>query len=167
MKDNIIFRDATVEDLPIIVDIYNSTIQSRMVTADTEPISINDRVEWLNKHTHDKRPLWVVEYEGKDCGWVSFQSFYGRPAYNGTVEVSIYFHKDFRGQGLGKKTLAKVIEACPKYEIETLLGFIFAHNEPSIKLFTSFGFERWGHLPEVAKLDGIKKDLLIFGRRIR
>lgn len=30
-------RIANREDLPAVVDIYNSTIASRMVTADTEP----------------------------------------------------------------------------------------------------------------------------------
>ncbi|WP_096154006.1 MULTISPECIES: GNAT family N-acetyltransferase [Bacillus] len=166
MKDNIIFRDASMEDLPMIVEIYNATIPSRMVTADTEAVSISDRVEWFNEHNPDKRPLWVVEYLGKVCGWVSFQSFYGRPAYNGTAEVSIYLHKEFRGKGLGKITLNKVIEECPNFEIDTLLGFVFAHNEPSIKLFSSIGFEKWAHLPEVAKLDGMKRDLVILGKKI-
>ena len=166
MLNNITFRNACIEDLPIIVDIYNSTVPSRMVTADTEFISINDRLDWFKEHNPNKRPLWVVECDGRICGWVSFQSFYGRTAYNGTAEVSIYLHKDFRGKGLGKTALNKVIEECPKFEIDTLLGFIFAHNEPSIRLFSSFGFEKWAHLPEVAKLDGIKRDLVILGKRI-
>lgn len=166
MSGNITFKDASIEDLPIIVDIYNSTVPSRMVTADTEPVSIDDRLDWFNEHNSSKRPLWVVEYEDKICGWVSLQSFYGRPAYNATVEISIYLHEDFRGKGLGKKILNKVIEECPKFEIDTLLGFIFGHNEPSIRLFSSFGFEKWAHLPEVAKLDGMKRDLVILGKRI-
>jgi L-amino acid N-acyltransferase YncA len=166
MSDEIIFRDASIEDLPIIVDIYNLTVPGRMVTADTEPVSINDRLDWFKEHNPSKRPLWVVEYEDEICGWVSLQSFYGRPAYDATAEISIYLHENFRGKGLGKKTLNKVIEECPKFEIDTLLGFIFAHNEPSIRLFSSFGFEKWAHLPEVAKLDGIKRDLVILGKRI-
>jgi phosphinothricin acetyltransferase len=166
MTENITFRDAKIEDLPIIVDIYNSTIPSRMVTADTEPVSINDRLQWFNDHNPYKRPLWVVGHEGEICGWVSLQSFYGRPAYNATAEISIYLHQDFRGKGLGKKILNKVIEECPKLEIDTVLGFIFAHNDPSIKLFSGFGFEKWAHLPEVAQLDGIKRDLVILGKRI-
>ncbi len=166
MLENITFKDASIEDLPIIVDIYNSTVPSRMVTADTEPVSINERLDWFKEHNPYKRPLWVVEYEGVICGWVSFQSFYGRPAYNAAAEISIYLHEDFRGKGLGKKILNKVIEKCPKFEIDILLGFIFAHNEPSIRLFSSFGFEKWAHLPEVAKLDGIKRDLVILGKKI-
>lgn len=166
MLENIIFKDASIEDLPIIVDIYNSTIPSRMVTADTELVSINDKLQWFNEHNSSKRPLWVVEYKGEICGWVSLQSFYGRPAYNATAEISIYIHEDFRGKGLGRGVLSKVIEECPKFDIDTILGFIFGHNEPSIKLFSSFGFEKWAHLPEVATLDGIKRDLIILGKRI-
>ncbi|AGK54162.1 GNAT family N-acetyltransferase [Bacillus sp. 1NLA3E] len=166
MSDKITYRDASIEDLPIIVDIYNLTVPGRMVTADTEPVTINDRLDWFKEHNPSKRPLWVVEYEEKICGWVSLQSFYGRPAYDATAEISIYFHEDFRGKGLGKKALSKVIEECPKFEIDTLLGFIFAHNEPSIRLFSSFGFGKWAHLPEVAKLDGIKRDLVILGKKI-
>ena len=166
MIDTITFKYATLEDLPMIVDIYNSTIPGRMVTADTEPVSVEDRLNWFHEHNAEKRPLWVVEYENKICGWVSLQSFYGRPAYNATAEVSIYLHEHFRGKGLGKKILSKVIEECPKFEIETLLGFIFGHNEPSLRLFSNFGFENWAHLPEVAKLDGIKRDLVILGKKI-
>ncbi len=166
MLEDIIFKDASIEDLPIIVEIYNSTIPSRMVTADTELVSINDKLEWFREHNPYKRPLWVVEYGGEICGWVSLQSFYGRPAYNATAEISIYIHEDFRGKGLGRRILSKVIEECPKFEIDTLLGFIFGHNEPSIKLFSSFDFEKWAHLPEVATLDGIKRDLIILGKRI-
>lgn len=166
MTSDITFRIATLEDLPKIVDIYNSTIPSRMVTADTEPVTVEDRLKWFHEHQPDRRPLWVVEMEGGICGWASLQNFYGRPAYNPTAEVSIYLHEDCRGQGLGKKILAKVLAECPKYGIDALLAFIFGHNEPSLRLFTSYGFEKWGHFPKVAVLDGIRRDLVILGRKI-
>ena len=34
------FRDATLDDLPKIVEIYNSTVASRLVTADLESVSV-------------------------------------------------------------------------------------------------------------------------------
>ncbi|MEH7336532.1 N-acetyltransferase family protein [Neobacillus drentensis] len=159
-------RDAEVNDLPIIVEIYNSTISGRMVTADTEPVSVESRRKWFDDHSPAFRPLWVVESNDNICAWVSFQSFYGRPAYNATAEVSIYIHQDFRGKKLGTYLIQQAIDACPKLKIKTLLGFIFAHNEPSVKLFNSFGFERWAHLPNVAELDGVERDLLILGKRL-
>lgn len=166
MQKDLLIRDATLKDLPEIVAIYNSTIAGRMVTADTSPVTVSSREQWFKEHTPDHRPLWVVEIEDVIAGWVSFQSFYGRPAYNGTVEISIYLHEDFRGKKLGKSLLEYAISACPKLGVKTMLGFIFGHNDPSLKLFKSFGFEEWAHLPNVAELDGIERDLIILGKRV-
>ncbi len=159
-------RQAKIEDLPDIVDIYNSTIPCRMVTADTEFVTVEDRLDWFYAHNPEKRPLWVVEIDGEMCGWVSLQSFYGRLAYNATAEISIYLHENFRGQGIGKKVLQKVLDECPGLGIDTVLGFIFGHNEQSIRMFTGLGFERWGFLPGIAILDGVRRDLVILGKRL-
>ncbi|WP_295212338.1 GNAT family N-acetyltransferase [uncultured Chryseobacterium sp.] len=161
------FRNATPEDLPKIVEIYNSTIPSRMVTADTEDITVESRVRWFHEHTPERRPLWMVEDQQDNVlGWVSFSSFYGRPAYNGTVELSIYMAENSRGKGYGKKVLQYCIDNALKFDVKTLLGFIFLHNEPSLKLFRHFGFEDWGVFPDVAVLDGVERTLVILGKRI-
>jgi len=47
-----------------------------------------------------------------------------------------------------------------------LLGFIFGHNAPSLGLFAKYGFSTWAHLPKVANLDGIERDLIILGKRV-
>ena len=161
------YRNATQNDLAAIVEIYNSTVPTRMVTADTEPVSVEDRQHWFDEHNPDNRPLWVVQNtEGKITGWVSFQSFYGRPAHNATVEISIYLAADERGKGLGKEILRYCIEKAPSFGVKTILGFIFSHNEPSLKLFTHAGFEIWATLPDIALLDGVERGLNILGKRI-
>jgi phosphinothricin acetyltransferase len=160
------FRDATLDDLKEIVAIYNSTIPSRMVTADTVPVSVESRIEWFHKHIPGKRPLWVVTEGIRVTGWIAFHSFYGRPAYDATAEISIYLHEDFRGKGLGKRVLEHCIDQCPRLRIKNLLGYIFSHNEPSLKLFRSFGFTDWGLLPNIAVLDNIERSVSIVGKRI-
>jgi phosphinothricin acetyltransferase len=161
------FRNADLEDLPKIVEIYNSTIPSRMVTADTENISVESRIQWFHEHNSETRPLWIIEdHQNNVLGWVSFSSFYGRPAYNGTVELSIYMDESCRGKGYGKKVLKYCIDNAGEFGVKTLLGFIFLHNEPSLKLFRHFGFEDWGTFPDVAVLDGIERTLVILGKRI-
>jgi len=159
-------RNATINDLAAIVSIYNETIEGRMVTADLEPVSVESKMAWFEAHNHETRPLWVVEEGGKMIAWTSFQSFYGRPAYNGTAEVSIYITTASQGKGLGKILLEKALAECPKLDIKNLLGFIFGHNLPSIHLFKKYGFEPWGHLPGVAVLDGVERDLVIMGRKV-
>jgi phosphinothricin acetyltransferase len=163
---NIRFENATLHDLPKIVETYNSTIPSRLVTADLEPVTVISKLQWFNAHSADKRPLWVVYLNDDYAGWMSFNSFYGRPAYDGTVEVSIYLNESVRGKGLGKTCLQKAIDEAPKLKIKNLLGFIFGHNDPSLKLFYSFGFEKWAHFPKVANMDGVERDLVILGKRV-
>ena len=165
--DGLHFRDASQQDLSSIVGIYNSTIATRMVTADTEPVSVESRQPWFDEHVSGKRPLWVLENDQKEIiGWVSFQNFYGRPAYDATAEISIYLHESARGKGIGRDVLAYSIKQAPSFGIKTLLGFIFAHNEPSLKLFRNAGFEEWAYLPNIAVLDGQEKGLKILGKRI-
>ncbi len=162
-----LFRNAQLSDLPIIVQIYNSTIASRLVTADTEPVSVESKHAWFYEHNESNRPLWMIEDENKNCiGWASFQSFYGRPAYDGTTEVSIYLHESFRGKGFGKRILQHCIDIAPTLNIHTLLGYIFAHNEPSINLFLQARFTEWAHLKDIAIMDNKYYSLKIFGRKV-
>ena len=158
-------RIARREDLPQIVAIYNATIPSRMVTADLEPVSVQSRVKWFEDHSPDFRPLWLVESEGQVAGWLSFSSFYGRPAYDKTAELSVYVHADFRKRGIASYLLNQAFGRAPGLGIDTLLGFIFGHNLSSLALFEKFGFVRWGELPRVALLDGVERDVIIVGRR--
>jgi phosphinothricin acetyltransferase len=160
-------RNATVEDLPRIIEIYNSTIAGRMITADLTPVSVESREAWFSQHRPSTRPLWVFTNGlGEIAGWLSFENFHPRAAYQKTAELSIYLDEKFRGLGLGKTLLAEAISAAPALQIENLVGRIFAHNNPSLKLFSTFGFERWGHLPQVAELDGVKRDLIIMGKHV-
>ncbi len=160
------YRNAAISDLPIIVEIYNSTVASRLATADTESVSVESKRDWFNAHNTATRPLWIVEDKGSIIGWVSYNNFYGRPAYSATAELSIYISPKSRGKGYGKKILQYCIEQCPVLKIETLLGFIFSHNQASIALFEQLGFTIWGYLKDVAQMDGHKYSLSIYGLKI-
>ncbi len=162
----LIFRLAQRTDLEKIVAIYNQTISSRMVTADTEPVEVADRVSWWEQHHPETRPLLVIEKNEEVIGWVSFQDFYGRPAYRATAEISIYLEKKHRGHGNGRTILRHCLLLGPKLGIKNLIGFIFSHNKPSLSLFSSEGFQVWGQLPDIALLDGEEKSLCILGKRI-
>lgn len=159
-------RLAHRRDLSQIIEIYNATIPTRMVTADIEPVSVESRVRWFEEHTPAFRPLWVVDAEGKIAAWLSFSSFYGRPAYNKTAELSVYVHQAFWRRGLGTYLLKQAVAEAPALGMNTLMGFIFAHNEPSLRLFAEHGFSRWGELPRIAELDGVERDVVIVGRRV-
>jgi phosphinothricin acetyltransferase len=161
-------RLAIEADLSAIVDIYNAAIPTRLATADLEPITVESRLLWFRSHS-DRYPVWVItnnEQNHEIMGWLSLQMFYGRPAYHKTAEVSIYIAPNYQGKGLGKKLLDQAIASCPKLDISKLVGFVFAHNAASCRLFKSFGFEEWGFLPQIAELDEREQSLIIFGKKI-
>ncbi len=165
--DKLRLRDARKSDLPEIVRIYNSTIPSRIVSADTEPVTVEQRIGWFREHDPRRRPLWVAELDGSVVGWLSLGDFWDRrPAYNATAEVGIYVKDGHRGCGIGRRLIEEAIKRAPALGIETLTAGAFAHNGASLALFERFDFERWAHFPEVAELDGVKRDLVVLGLRV-
>jgi L-amino acid N-acyltransferase YncA len=166
-EEAFILRDATEADLPAIVAIYNTTIPGRMVTADLEPVTVDSRRAWFAAHQQPSRPLWVLsDSTGTVRAWLSFDTFYPRAAYDGTAMIAIYVAPACRRAGHGRRLLQSALDRAPSLGLHTLLGYIFGHNEPSLRLFSAYGFQRWAHLPRVAVLDGIERDLVIVGRRV-
>ena len=160
-------RVAVAEDLPAIVEIYNSTIPSRVVSADTEPISAEDRSVWFDEHEPSRRPIWVMEGGGEVVGWLSLSDFYdARPAYHATAEIGVYIREDYRGRGVGRRLVEEAIHRGPGLGLKTLTAGAFAHNEASVRLFEGMGFREWAHFPKVAELDGIERDLVVLGLRL-
>jgi phosphinothricin acetyltransferase len=159
-------RDAVEADLPHIVEIYNSTVPTRMVTADPEPVSVESRRVWFREHDPESYPIWVVEADGEVIGWLSFEPFRKRSAYRATAEIGVYVSEDHRRKGIGRRLLGEAIRRGPALGLKTLTGGIFAHNGPSLELFEGFGFERWAHFPKVAELDGVERDLVVLGLRL-
>jgi L-amino acid N-acyltransferase YncA/predicted O-methyltransferase YrrM len=162
-----IIRDAVEADLPDIIEIYNATVPTRMVTAELEPTTVEARLPWFDEHSPDQYPFWVAESEGRVIGWLDFKKFLPRSAYRGTAEISVYVDDKFRRRGVARELLEKAIAVAPSLGITALVGLIFGHNEPSLKLFERLGFERWGFLPGIAQLDGVQRDLVVVGLHCR
>jgi len=159
-------RDALESDLPAIIEIYNATVPTRIVTAELEPTTVEARLPWFREHSPNQYPFWAAESDGQVIGWLDFKKFLPRSAYRGTAEISIYVHEKFRRQGVARRLLEKAIARAPLLGIDAIVGLIFGHNQPSLKLFERHGFERWGLLPRIAQLDGNKRDLVIMGRHL-
>ena len=160
----ITIRDALERDLSAIADIYNAAIATRSATAQVEPVTVEQARDWLKEHSTDRFPLWVGEIAGQIAGYLGFKPFLPRCAYRGTAELSVYVDEELRGRGVASKLLEEALLRAPSLGINALVGLIFAQNEASLRLFERFGFERWGLLPRVARVEGVERDLVIVGR---
>jgi len=165
-------RDTTPDDLPRIVEIYNFAVATRESSCDLEPATVATRRESFSKHSPGHRPIWVAEdADASDQGVIGYLGFFHfmneRPGYYITADLAIYLHPGYQNKGLGTYLLREAIRHAPSLGIEVLAATIFASNEPSIRLFTRHGFERWGFMPRVARLENVERDLVMMGRRLK
>ncbi|HEY2124717.1 MAG TPA: GNAT family N-acetyltransferase, partial [Chthoniobacterales bacterium] len=135
-------------------------------TAQLEAVTLESRKDWLNEHSPDEYPFWVLQMDDQVVAWLTFKSFLPRCAYRGTAELSVYVNQDFRRRGLARRLLEEAIVRAPALGLTALVGLIFAHNEPSLRLFGELGFTRWGLLPRVARMAEVERDLTIMGRHV-
>lgn len=166
IAEQIKIRDAEDVDLAAIVRIYNDAVATRISTAQLDPVTVEERKNWIKDHSPDKHPFWVAEIDGQVAAWLTVKPFIPRCAYSGTVELSVYVDQRFRRRGLARTLLEEAIARADSLGVTAMVGLIFGHNEPSLKLFAQLGFEKWGLLPRVALLDGVHRDLTIMGRHV-
>ena len=80
--------------------------------------------------------------------------------------MSTYIATAYHRRGLGLFLKQRMIEACPKLGVTTMLSLHFDHNEGTRRINGQLGFERMGHLEQIALIAGRPRGLVISGLRI-
>ena len=130
------------------MEIYNDAVIHTTATFDTEQRSIESQMEWFRKHKKN-HPVFVAEKNNEIVGWASLSPWSDRCAYDTTVEVSVYIHKIFRGQGIGSKLLEIVTLEGKKFNNHTVISRITQGNEVSVHLHEKLGYRHIGVMKEV------------------
>lgn len=161
-------REATQDDLPRIVEIYNQNVLGKQATADLVPVSVADRQAWFDVHSMaNNRPLMVaMDSQHQIVGWVSLSNLYDRPAYHISCEISVYVDNSVKNQGLGQFMVEQMLAIAPTLGIRQVVALIFSHNLPSIRLFEKMGFAHWGKFPQCCDMNGFIADVSILGKSL-
>jgi len=142
-------REAQTEDLPELLDIYNYTVRTSTATFQLEPLTLEERQPWFASH-RGRYPLLVAEAEsGTVAGYCCISPFRHSGGYAGTVENSIYVHKDFRRKGIAFMLMKEIIARAKELGYHAIIACIAGSNEPSIRLHEQLGFEFSGRLKQV------------------
>jgi len=142
-------REATIEDLPSILEIYNDAILNTTAVYDYKPHTLEMRKQWFDAKQQQGFPVFVAEEDGVVVGFSSIGPFRAWEAYKYSVENSIYVKEGCRGKGIGKLLLKPLIEAARQLNLHTIIAGIDATNEVSIKLHAQFGFEEVAYFKQV------------------
>ncbi len=152
-------RNATEEDLREILEIYNDIIINTTAVYDYEPHTLQMRKEWFETKKKDGFPVFVAEEEGRIAGFSSFGNFANWAAYKYCVENSVYVSSAYRGKGIGRLLLERLIVSAKGLNKHCIVARIDATNEASLALHKKFGFVEAGHLKEVGYKFGRWLDL--------
>ena len=144
---------ATLDHLEGITEIYNEAVLTTTATFDIEPVDLDEQRIWFAEHS-EKFPIFVAVDEDKVLGWVSLSKWSGRCAYADTAEISIYIKDGFRGKGIGKMLIEKILEEGKKAGIHTIIARIADDSAASVRLHESAGFTHIGTMKEVGKKFG-------------
>lgn len=149
MSGTIKVREAREEDIPAITEIFNDAILNTTAVYFYEPVSEQNRLEWLQAKQKDSLPVFVADENGTALGFSTFGPFRPWPAYLHSVEHSVYVHPARRGQGIGKLLIPPLLESAKAMKMHTLIAGIDASNTASQKLHQHFGFFQVAHFKQV------------------
>ncbi|HFV7547475.1 TPA: N-acetyltransferase family protein [Staphylococcus aureus] len=129
--------------------IYNDAIINTTAVYTYEPQTIDERIAWFETKQRNHEPIFVFEENGSVLGFATFGSFRPWPAYQYTIEHSIYVDASARGKGIASQLLQHLIVEAKAKGYRTLVAGIDASNEASIKLHQKFNFKHAGTLTNV------------------
>lgn len=141
-------RVATLQDAEAINDIYNAYPLTSTCTFDVELLPLQKRIEWLESKL-GKHFVLVADQDGQITGWASVAPLKERPAYQNSVESSVYIREGFHGQGIGKALMLALIDKARENGFHTIIAGATAEQTASIELHLKLGFVKIAHYKEV------------------
>jgi L-amino acid N-acyltransferase len=167
LHSHIEIRVAEIDDLPMIVDIYNQAVPTFRSTARMKPVTVEERKAWFDEHDPQTHPIFVAEQDDCVIGWCSLSDYRpGRPALRFTSELSYYVDTDHHRQGVGSRLVHHALETGPSLGIKNIVAVLIDRNEASRKLLEKLGFQQWGYLPRVLDFNGEEYGEYYYGIRV-
>ncbi|HEX7885127.1 MAG TPA: GNAT family N-acetyltransferase [Phenylobacterium sp.] len=136
-----ILRAARADDAQALAAIYGHHVLHGFGTFETEPPDPS----WMDGRRREIQahglPYVVAERDGRVLGYAYASPFRPRPGYRFTAEDSVYVAPDAVGQGVGRRVLSSVIDACAAFGLRQLVAVIGdSGNAASVGLHRSLGF---------------------------
>ena len=173
-------RPATEADAAAICRIYNQGIEDRLATLETELRTPDERRQWLAART-PRHPVIVAEPPAPasstgsptsragpgapaPIAWASLNVFNAREAYRFVADISVYVERSWRGKGVGRVLLARLVELAREHGFHKLVLSAFPFNRGGMALYETMGFRTVGTYKEQGQLDGHWVDTIIMER---
>lgn len=143
----------------------NSLVEEKAPIARTKKATLKEEKEFikstLKKIKSNQAVYLAAEINGKIVSMCSVErGEHGTSEHVGTFAIAVI--KDYRGLGIGKRMMQKVINfAKKKMKIKIVKLEVFSCNTGAIKLYRLLGFKKAGLIPDGVKYKGKYCDKII------
>jgi phosphinothricin acetyltransferase len=163
----LVTRAARLDDLPRLTEIYNHYVVHSPATFDLEPKTLDQRREWFSQFAEAGRHrLLVADENGVILGYAGTMRWRPKPAYDTTVETSIYCAPESVGRGVGGNLYAALFDAIAGENIHRIVAGYVPPNPASAALHERFGFRPVGTFSEVGYKFGRYWDVCWVEKRV-
>jgi phosphinothricin acetyltransferase len=148
-------RPARESDLVSIDEIYNHYVLHTPITFDVEPLTPVERRAWFAHFgARGRYRLLVAEEGGGVVGYAASRRFKERPAYETSVETSVYVAPGLGARGIGSALYGVLLEALGEEDVHRAVAGVTLPNPASLALHARFGFQPVGVFDEVGRKFG-------------
>ena len=154
-------REAIVDDLPALTEIYNAAVRERLAAPDLTPRTLEERRVWWQAHQYPCYPILVAEEAGGMLGYAALSSWVSGDVYAHTAEAGLYVAPEAQGQGLGTRLMRALLAEAARRGLHAVVARVWADNAASLALCRRCGFETVGVQREVGRRLGAWEDCVM------
>ena len=141
---NVTIRFATPEDAAALVEIYRPYVEQTAITFEYETPGVAEFADRI-RDIQRKYPYLVAEENGEAVGYAYAHAFYGRAAYDWSVETTVYVRQDMKKRGVGGRLYDALEKALKEMNVLNLNACI-AYPERDDEYLTRNSAEYHAHL---------------------
>ncbi len=124
----IIFKKATIKDIPVLID-----IEKKLIGLKTYSVQITEK-EWGDAINKESEIVYLILRDNKVVGNISYEKKSGDTAYISGFAIDPKFQK----QGIGREAIRLLLEELKGMKRIELVTH--PENSPALKIYLSFGF---------------------------
>lgn len=147
----IAIRQAILSDDVALLRIKNYYIANTAITFDTVVRSVEVERCWIAEHSKGvQRCLVATDASGNVVAYAAASQFRQKPAYDTTIETSVYCDPHHIGLGVGSKLLNALLKKACSDHLHRAVAFVALPNDASLNAHLKrCGFKIVGTLTEV------------------
>lgn len=146
-----LISDATEDDLPGILAIFNDVIANTTAVYREQPVTLEERQVWMKSRLLHGYPVLVARDACSVLGFASFAEFRPWPCYRNTVEHTVHVRADARGRGIGRGLVEALLPRAQGLGMHVIIAGIDGDNAVSLRLHKRLGFQEVGRFREVGR----------------